>query len=61
MPPTPPELLTTREVAKLLRVNASTVYRWRQDGILRGIKVGKTVRFRRAEVLALLEPEEKAG
>ncbi len=61
MPPSPPQLLTAAEVADFFRVSASTVTRWRANGQLRGLKVGGVVRFKREDVLALLEPEEKAG
>ncbi len=46
------ELLTTREVAKLLRIDPSTVARWRAQGQgPRWIRVAlRTVRYRRSDV-----------
>ncbi len=50
-----PALLTAAEVAQALRVTTSSVYRWADDGTLKSIRVGETVRFRRDDVVALLE------
>ena len=38
------ELLTTKEVAKKLKVNVMTVYRWIKTGKLGGYKIGKEFR-----------------
>ena len=52
------ELLTTQEVATLCRVTPSTVARWAKAGILPALTIGpRTLRFRRADVDALLEPD----
>lgn len=53
-PPALPELLTADEVAQIFRVAPATVYRWGQDGTLDEIRVASTIRFRRADVEALL-------
>lgn len=50
-----PKLLTADEVATALRVTTSSVYRWAKDGTLPSLRVGDTIRFRRADVLRLLE------
>jgi excisionase family DNA binding protein len=50
-----PKLLTAEEVADLLRVNRSSVYRWVERGLLPAIKVGRTVRFNPDVVKAVLE------
>ena len=44
------DLLTTRQVQDLLKVDRITVYRMLQDGRLKGIKIGQQWRFPRAEV-----------
>jgi excisionase family DNA binding protein len=44
------ELLTAREVQKILRVDRITVYRMLNDGRLKGIKVGQQWRFARQEL-----------
>lgn len=52
------ELLTTAEVAELLRVAPSTVIRWVESGKLPGIRAGAGAhwRFRRDDIEVLLTP-----
>lgn len=49
-------LLTTVEVAELLRVHRQTIIRWAQDGTIPAIRVGRDWRFRRSDVEQLLTP-----
>ncbi len=51
------ELLTVRQLAELLQVPVSTIYRWRHLGEgPRGIRVsGRHVRYRRSDVEAFLK------
>ncbi len=49
------ELMTAEELARALRVSRSTVYRWAWEGVLPMVRLGRTVRFRRDDVLRLLE------
>lgn len=54
------EFLSKRMVAKMLNCSTSTVDNWRRGGKLKPYYLGmrgKAVRFKRAEVLALLEKE----
>ena len=56
------EWVTRSEAAALLRVAPRTFDRWRQDGLItRYVTPGSHPRYRRADVLALLEPTERAG
>ncbi len=48
------DLLTTREVQDLLKLDRTTVYRMLKEGRLTGVKVGQQWRFHRREVEALL-------
>lgn len=48
------ELLTTRQVQDLLKVDRITIYRMLQDGRLKGVKIGQQWRFPRANVDRLL-------
>lgn len=48
------DLLTTRQLQKLLQIDRTTIYRMLKDGRLTGVKVGKQWRFKRQEVEALL-------
>ncbi|SHI45627.1 DNA binding domain-containing protein, excisionase family [Nocardiopsis flavescens] len=56
--PGPPEVLTSGEVAQMLRVTAVTVARWADTGRLTSFRTpGGHRRFLRAEVEAYLVPE----
>jgi predicted DNA-binding transcriptional regulator AlpA len=58
----PPELLTTAEVALMLRAPASTVRYWRYLGTgPRGFKLGRRVVYRCADVHAWLAEQEADG
>ena len=48
------DLLTTRQVQNILKVDRITIYRMLQDGRLKGIKVGAQWRFTQQEVDRLL-------
>ena len=48
------ELLTTKQILALLKVDRTTIYRMLNDGRLNGIKVGGQWRFPRKDVEALL-------
>jgi excisionase family DNA binding protein len=55
------KLLKPQEAADLLNVSRSTIYRWRDDGTLEGIKFAGTVRIKMSAVQAFLKHEyEKA-
>jgi excisionase family DNA binding protein len=45
-------LLTTREVATLLRVSQRTVQDWVRTGQLAAVRYGRLVRLRQADVVA---------
>jgi len=50
------ELLTAKEVMGYLRISKSTLYRLIRDGRLKRIRIGRrAVRYRRQDVLALVE------
>jgi excisionase family DNA binding protein len=56
-----PNLLTTREVAEILRVSPGSLYQARFHGRWRGlkfIKVGRCVRYRAEDVIAYLKQRE---
>src|SRR5574338_1538225 len=52
------ELLTTRQVQDILKVDRITIYRMLQDGRLKGVKVGSQWRFAAQEVERLLSGEQ---
>jgi len=49
------QLLTPKEVAKLLSVTEVCVYQWAKRGIIPSYKVEKCVRFSRDDLRAFLE------
>jgi excisionase family DNA binding protein len=44
------DIMTLEEVAKYLKLQPQTVYKWAQEGQIPGAKLGKEWRFRRAIV-----------
>jgi excisionase family DNA binding protein len=43
-------VLTTEEVAKLLKISEATIYRQVEKGFLPGFKIGRQWRFRREDI-----------
>jgi excisionase family DNA binding protein len=60
-PPTTPDdperLISKKEAARLLGCSQSTVDNYRRAGVLEAVKLGKAVRFRRGDVLAVVQPK----
>jgi excisionase family DNA binding protein len=50
-----PAVLTRQEVAKHCRISTRTVLRMCQDGRLKGVRFGRAVRYRAADVAKLLQ------
>ena len=50
-------LLTRKEVAEKLKVSSPTLKRWRDTGILKGIKIGGSIRYYQSDVENLLNPK----
>ena len=48
------EILTPSEVAELLRINVRTVYKLAAGGTLPGSRIGRSWRFNRKSILALI-------
>lgn len=55
------DLLTCQEVADMLRVSDRTIRTWTSNGILRAVKIGGRIRYRRETLEALLEELEAGG
>lgn len=49
------EILTAKEVAKLLKVRTVTIYAWAKVGDIPCVRFGKSVRFNKAEILEWLK------
>jgi excisionase family DNA binding protein len=54
------ELLTTKQLQEILKIDRITVYRMLNDGRLRGVKIGNHWRFPQNEIDRLLGQEQKA-
>lgn len=46
----PTEYLTRSEVCKLLKIDLSTLHRWRKDGTISSFGIGNRVYFKRVEI-----------
>jgi predicted DNA-binding transcriptional regulator AlpA len=58
----PEGLLDEREVARITRMSVSTVQKWRFDGIgPKYLKIGKSVRYRLADVRRFINSLPSAG
>jgi len=55
-----PPLMTTAEVAAYRRVTPRTIRNWEKAGLLTAIRLRRTVRFRREDVVAK-ERDERQG
>lgn len=53
--PEPSEFLTKKEAATLLSCSPSTIDNYRRSGILKRHYIGSSVRFKRAELLSIVE------
>ena len=54
-------LLTGREVAEMFGVSTRTVTRWATAGELRSVRIAGTLRFREADVLSVIDPDNEEG
>lgn len=55
------DLLTVAEAAELFRVSERTVRTWTATGILRAVRIGGRVRYRRATLDATIAALEQAA
>ena len=54
-------LLTPDDLAEMLGVKKSTVYQWTHVGYVPHVKIGRFVRFRRADVKRWLSAQRRGG
>lgn len=55
------DVMTVSEVAEYLRVNPQTVYRKAKAGELPAVRIGRAIRFQRAELESWLKAAPKQG
>ncbi len=48
------EFLTPVQVKSILRISTSTVWRWKRAGLITPVKVAGLHRYRKSEIMALL-------
>ena len=53
------ELLTKQEAAKLLKVSVSTIENYGRSGMLEKHYIGRSVRFKRKDVLLIASPKKR--
>ena len=51
LPAADDEMLTVKEVAKLLGVSLVSIHAWKKDGKIKFYKYGSRIRFKKSEVL----------
>ena len=49
------EILTRKQVCKLLKISNSTLFNWNNNTILENHKIGHRVYYKKSDVLALLQ------
>ncbi len=49
-PITPPEYVTRKEAAKILKVSLVTIHDWNKKGILKPYRLGNLIRYKRIEL-----------
>lgn len=55
-----PELLTVEQAAALLDVTEHTIHEWKRRGLLPFLKLGSRTYFKRAELLASLQNQQRS-
>jgi excisionase family DNA binding protein len=54
-------LLRTSDLAEVFGVTKATICRWRSDGRLRAIRVGRELRFRRDDIERVLDGSTRSS
>lgn len=49
-PTTPPEYITRKELAEILKVTLVTIIDWDKKGILKPYRLGNLIRYKRSEI-----------
>ncbi len=60
-PPVQEELLTRREVLKMLGIDSSTLWRWAKTGYLVPFNFGGQKRYKASDILELVEGKKKGS
>ncbi|MFC4412146.1 helix-turn-helix domain-containing protein [Kaistella carnis] len=57
-PKQPTEYLTRSQVCEMLKIDLSTLHRWRKEGALKSYGIGNRVYFKRSEIDHLMNENE---
>jgi excisionase family DNA binding protein len=55
----PREFYTPEQLAELLQVSKPAIYKWAQEGRIKAVRIGRTVRIPATEVERLLRGSDK--
>jgi excisionase family DNA binding protein len=55
----PREFYTPEQLAELLQVSKPAIYKWAQEGRIKAVRIGRTVRIPAAEVERLVRGSDK--
>ena len=55
------EILTAKEVAAILKLNKITVYKYANEGMIPGVRIGNRWRFDRAQIEELMDGSRPAS
>ena len=47
--------LTTEEVCEYLRISRPTIHRWKREGVIPHIRIGKNIRYRESDLRDVLQ------
>lgn len=50
------EFLSTKEVSELLNISKVTCWQWGKKGILKPLRIGNRVLYRRSDIIASIKP-----
>jgi len=53
------DIATAAEVAALLKIHVKTVYKLAEKGIIPGMRIGRSWRFSKSTILALVSKDQK--
>jgi excisionase family DNA binding protein len=57
---TPSELITIKQACELLQCDKASLWRWEKKGLIKGYRVGKSVRYNKPELLRAFEIGKEA-
>ena len=53
------KLYTTKEACELLRCSKPTLHRWKKDGIISFVRIGRNIRYKETDIENLLNSKKR--